>query len=491
MWRLRARFTKRLVFVLAALPALGIVVVLSVPPWSAAFRGWLRGEPFYDGRPTSFWLNGLKKQDIEERRKATAALAQIGKPAVPGLIDALHDPDLQVRVAAGNALAQMGADARDAVPALMGAAATKATPALGRALRDKDAQVRKDALAALCAMGPDAWPVLLEALHSAQVPDREKIPAALVQSGLGGEPTVRALSQAIGDKGIRVAAIGAIAALGWSARDAVPALVKALAVNDPETQRAATFALARMGPAPRIAVPDLAQLPDRERRLDAILGLAYVWPRDRRSTSGLCKALKDSDVAVRRAATEAVAGVEPAHALPALIAVLHDADTEVRLRAVRSLGYYREWAKPATAPLCRVVQQDPDINVRRGAIWALIMIGPERKEIRPVLITAMRDKELSDHVFSNLPLTGKAAVPVLVEALRDENIRLEAMRVLGWMGPTAEAAGAVLAQLTEDEDPEVWAAAEEALNRIGTGPKVSPQPPEQRPAAGAKAKTKN
>jgi HEAT repeat protein len=79
---------------------------------------------------------------------AADALGRIGQTAVPALSESLTDPDPFIRLQTCNALAYMGAQAKDAVPALIregaagalgqiGAPATPAVPALMQMLRGK------------------------------------------------------------------------------------------------------------------------------------------------------------------------------------------------------------------------------------------------------------------------------------------------------------------------------------------------------------------
>jgi hypothetical protein len=54
----------------------------------------------------------------DQRGKAVRFLAACGKPAIPGLIRALSDPDSEVRLYAAQALGRWGPDAAAAIPAL-------------------------------------------------------------------------------------------------------------------------------------------------------------------------------------------------------------------------------------------------------------------------------------------------------------------------------------------------------------------------------------
>src|SRR2546425_3508147 len=70
-------------------------------------------------------MKELKSKDVKTRIAAADDLGHIGQikksytePAVPALIDALHDADAGVRKAAANALGKVDPDVKLAVPAL-------------------------------------------------------------------------------------------------------------------------------------------------------------------------------------------------------------------------------------------------------------------------------------------------------------------------------------------------------------------------------------
>jgi hypothetical protein len=89
-------------------------------------------------------LLGLKSKEPRVRLEAAQGLARLGaegKEAVPALIAAFKDSSLSVRNAAGQALAKVGADA---------------VPALIQALEDSQAAVRANAIVTLGKIGPDA-----------------------------------------------------------------------------------------------------------------------------------------------------------------------------------------------------------------------------------------------------------------------------------------------------------------------------------------------
>jgi HEAT repeat protein len=105
--------------------------------------------------------------DMHVRQVAAVALGRIG--AVEPLINALHAPNMQLRLLVVQALTQIG-DPRAAVPLI-------------EALRDTNAEVRNQAAFALNKLGANAVEPLLEALRSENAVVRWN--AARVLGGLG------------------------------------------------------------------------------------------------------------------------------------------------------------------------------------------------------------------------------------------------------------------------------------------------------------------
>ena len=114
---------------------------------------------------------------------AVVALAEMGpeaRPALPALVQALRDPHEVVRCRAMMALADMGPDARMAVPALI------------QMLDDPSRLVRRWAAATLGEIGPTvpaAIPALIEALAGDDAVNRAVASAALGK--MGGRATPR------------------------------------------------------------------------------------------------------------------------------------------------------------------------------------------------------------------------------------------------------------------------------------------------------------
>lgn len=82
-------------------------------------------------------LEALADTDIETRQNVALTLANLGSPAVAPLIETLKDRNAVRRAGAAYALAQLGPTAKAAVPALV------------KALKDDDINVRRQAAYAL------------------------------------------------------------------------------------------------------------------------------------------------------------------------------------------------------------------------------------------------------------------------------------------------------------------------------------------------------
>jgi HEAT repeat protein len=134
-------------------------------------------------------LHILNKDNNNDLRwAATGALGKMGVAAVPGLIKALQDDDWKVR--------------RSAADALWGLREPSAVPALVEAMFDKNDVVRQASAGAVEAMGEIATSGLAEAVISGATPAIRQKAADLLR-GLGTVEAMQALQQAQGSKPLR------------------------------------------------------------------------------------------------------------------------------------------------------------------------------------------------------------------------------------------------------------------------------------------------
>ncbi|ABQ90126.1 HEAT repeat domain-containing protein [Roseiflexus sp. RS-1] len=422
-------------------------------------------------------LEALHDADADVRWAAAAALERIGDAAaVPGLLEALHDADADVRWAAAAALERIGdaaavpgllAALRDANAGVRRAAAemlgqigdAAAVPGLLHALRDAEARVRKAAAKALGQIGDaTAVPGLLHALG-----DTAWLVRAAAAEALGriGAPAVPGLLQALGNANanVRQAAAEALGQIGDAT--AVPGLLHALGDANADVRKEAARALGQIGDA-AVALGLLAALRDAEwsvRRAAAAALKQIGTP----AVPGLLAALGDANADVRRAAAWALGQIGNAAAVPGLLAALGDADADVRQAAAAALG---EIGDAAAVPGLLAALGDADADVRRAAA-ALGEIGDAAAV--PGLLAALgdADEDVREAAAAALGQIGDAAaVPGLLAALRDAYgwVRWAAAKALGEIG--APAVPGLLAALG-DADADVRRAAAWALGQIG------------------------
>jgi HEAT repeat protein len=423
-------------------------------------------------------LEALHDADADVRWAAAAALERIGDAAaVPGLLEALHDADADVRWAAAAALERIGdaaavpgllAALRDANAGVRRAAAemlgqigdAAAVPGLLHALRDAEARVREAAAKALGQIGDaTAVPGLLAALGDADADVRRAAAAAL---GEIGAPAVPGLLAALGDADadVRRAAAAALGEIGDAA--AVPGLLAALGDADEDVREAAAAALGQIGDA--AAVPGLlAALRDADWRVRRAAAAALGEIGDA-AVPGLLQALGNANANVRQAAAWALGWIGDAAAVPGLLAALGDADADVRRAAAAALG---EIGDAAAVPGLLAALGDADADVREAAAAALGEIGDAAAV--PGLLAALgdADADVREAAAAALGQIGDAAaVPGLLAALRDADwrVRRAAAAALGEIG---DAAVPGLLQALGNANANVRQAAAEALGQIG------------------------
>jgi hypothetical protein len=254
----------RVALIAAVVAVAGVVAFQALRPQAR--------EPVYQGKPLSFWLDGLMVQQAhlpprlqrsaEESEMAEQAIRQIGTNAIPTLLKMLRNKNSVVvsrlvftweryvrpmrhvpawfqyppwwrhRAAflhqeATSAFVLLGTNAQQAVPELIRINEQNIPPTeqLGMFL-------------ALRAIGPEALrigvPVFLRRAASSNPFERELAVEMLASAGVAPELVVPALLKALGDKNLnnRVRVAQGLGRFGTNAQQAVPALT--LLLNDPD-----------------------------------------------------------------------------------------------------------------------------------------------------------------------------------------------------------------------------------------------------------------
>lgn len=243
----------------------------------------------------------LKDSDVEVRRAAANSLSNLDDPrAVPGLIDALKDSDAEVRCSAAHGLGSL--EDKRAVPGLVAL------------LKDGNKDVRQAALSALHSM-PEQVPD--EAILTAIGDSDPEVRSAAVGLALNriqsnededAKPDPRyvsAFARMLND-GSADTRQQAAEALGAShLKEAPAALMAASKDKNADVRQAVAGALGQIGdPRAVSTLKEMLSDASADVRESAVNGLSEI--RDQSSLEALVGALKSSDAAVRRSAAEAL-----------------------------------------------------------------------------------------------------------------------------------------------------------------------------------------
>src|SRR5712692_6495147 len=343
----------------------------------------------------------------------------------------------------------------------------QATPALIEALHDPDPEVRDQAAEALERIGdPEAGPALLEQYHKEKSDSgvREVLASALGQSHY--EPAIPTLIEALSssDEGLRHGAARGLSQ--FKTQEAIKALQQALATAiDPpiikimketlqELEKPAhtreeniTRLIAQLKSAEPTEREAAAQtlsiirdvyvlesllkiLQDEQHEVRQYAALALAWMKEGRSSrrfvreyrrlvqGSLIQALADQESSVRAAVVQALGDWGDAQAVEPLLELVQDEDPEVRRQVVEAIGYLKD--ERALEPLLNAFFTDDDERVRAFAAQSLGNFEDSRAVDK--LILGLQDGQA--HVRRDAAemlrwLRDERAVDPLLRALQD------------------------------------------------------------------------
>lgn len=272
----------------------------------------------------------LKDADEEVRTFSSVMLGNLGeRDAVPDLLEALGDPDLNVKHAVAEALGKIK-DPRAVEPLME--------------ILQSDMWLQFPAAVALGELGDSrAIPALLPLLD---VPGAN-VPAIQALGKIGDRRALEPLCRFLEDPepSLREWALEAVAGLFFVcplkdspvtlSRTAVEGLLATLASQSLKARRNAMTVLGIF--KVREAAPAIAGLlPDRELREDALDALARIGGEG--AVAELSALTTDADPFVRRAAAEALGALRTEQCLRAIIPLLSDPVEEVRMEAALALS---------------------------------------------------------------------------------------------------------------------------------------------------------
>jgi HEAT repeat protein len=285
-----------------------VLIAIAVGAWvepTHSVRGWVRGEPFYQGRPASYWEEGLIDPEPKEQMRIPQELESGKAAAVPVLVYLLGSRHEPVRTSAAGILTKLGPPAADAVPAL-----------LTRFNDDPDPTVRAISAQALGAIKPTDPAVIKAFIGKLHTDDRDFVIRPLSNAAADARAAIPDLIEIARDTKQppvpRWEAIRTLGKIGRDSKPAVPILIGALKDNDELVREHAAEALGDIG-APE-AIPHLTRaLGDEAGRVrrDAVRSLGLFGPAAKSALPEAEKLLKDSEPLVREAARAALRRIDP------------------------------------------------------------------------------------------------------------------------------------------------------------------------------------
>ncbi len=289
--------TRKLLLLALVIVAVGIIAIVLLDP-NRRLRGWVKGEPFYQGRAASAWEHDLRQADTPESAQAMQTLVSAKGEALPICTWVLRnaaEPEARSRTA--DVLAQMGKDAAPAKGDLVAA------------LADPDPLVRGVVVRAIGKLAPD-------------------VPGAPAE-----------LTNLFPD----IDAIRTVALFGPAAADAVPALNAMLKYGNPTVRWQAARTLGKIHEPALPALPELIRLtrsdPDPLVREHAAEAIGDIGPVAAEGIPALVNALKDREAKVRRDAVRSLGQMGPAAkgVIADVRAATHDSDEKVKIAALRAV----------------------------------------------------------------------------------------------------------------------------------------------------------
>jgi HEAT repeat protein len=442
---------------------------------------------------------GNERND-ELRRQAAWALGAIGpaaRAALPDLRDLLAHRSVNVRVAAAEALWQVGQDAGPVVRILrdelkraapgsharglvasalgrVGPPARAALPDLLEVIKDPDAFCRSQAVLALGSLGPAT-----EKSAQAVVRTFQRDPQPYVRGNAAG------VLQRYGPAD--AAAVGPLT----SALQVQPQFIRKLGpqpfipTERGNATRTLVEALGRIGPPAAAAVDKIISLlrspfTHPVVRAPAIEALGKIGPAAAKAIDTLVQSLNSSDPGTRFQAAQALPRVDASgkEAVSKIGALLLENNPHARDGALQALQAYGPRAAGALPQLLQLFDQSADTGALRTRVIAVLgRIGGPAKEAVPRLRERLNDPREAENV--RLAAAGALwkiarsteGIPLLVERLprAAAQRQFDSFQALAEMGPDARAAVRPLVALVQGRDPTARGWAVYVLGSIGRG----------------------
>lgn len=250
--------------------------------------------------------------------------------------------------------------------------------------------------------------------------------------------------------------------------------IKELASEDVGERRMAAMVLNKAGASAHPAVKALARaLDDKDNlvKFYCLQALGNLGTSARSAIPAVVKLLRAGEPTLARSAAGTLGKMGKDAVEPLCQVLLEDENPQVRRLSAVALALIGTQASSAAKALAKALFDD-SFRVRRVAADALRLIEPDPKDVLDALVKALRDDRDADvcrGAAIALGKLGKPALKPLVEMLGDKNadLRYNATIALREMGGDAEPAVKPLILALRDKDEDVRASAAVALGAVG------------------------
>ena len=399
---------------------------------------------------------GIPPDNLDAHDEARAARPALREGPPLSLLRAwLQGDDTEERVMAARELGRMGAEARDAIPALV------------EASRHVNERTRVAAVEALCRLDAPAATARIRELIEA-IGKRDSTWGEL---GMLGDVAVPQYLELVLEPKCQATALSL---LEKHRGKAIPRLVRGLDHRDARVRASAALGLSRAGAEwTKPAQPRLLRALDDD---DAAVRLHAAWAvwqleqKAERVVPRLAAALRSSEKALRAEAVNYLYRMEAlaADAAPALVEALGDDSEEIVRPAARTLAAI---GSPAVPDLILGLREGNKWR-RRKALVLLRELGPKPEVVCPALLPLLKDPDPplrvdAARLLARLdPGRRSIAVSALIGAMTDREASYPAMQTLASLGSDARAAVPALLTQLEDPDREFALASARALAAI-------------------------